>query len=150
MELVMGAIISWIVAIVLGRYSPQIWSIVTGFFQPDLPNIAGSWEANYCEQNENGCTVTAREVIILKQLGRLVWGQGHVSGREVDIFNFSGKIFRNNIIGKYQIKGPGGPSGSGAFQLKITSSDDKMNGYCIWLDKDTDKIDTSEYNWEKR
>lgn len=122
---------------------------MTGFFQPDLPNVAGSWEANYCEQDENACTVTAREVITLKQLGRLVWGQGHVSGREENIFNYSGKITRNIIVGKYN-KGPGAPSGSGAFQLKITGSDDKMNGHCIWLDKDSDKIDASAYNWEKR
>lgn len=134
----------------LGEYSPQIWSIFTGLFQPDLPNVSGSWEANYCEQDENACTVDVREAITLKQLGRLVWGTGHVSGREDKIFKYSGKIIRNTLIGKYQIKGPGGPSGSGAFQLKITGSDDKMNGHCIWLDKDSDEIDASEYNWKKR
>ncbi len=54
------------------------------------------------------------------------------------------------FVMKYRIKGPGGPSGSGVFQLKINGSDQKMNGYCIWLDKDSDEIDESEYNWQKR
>ena len=50
MELVIGAVISWVVAGLLGRYSPQIWFIITGFFQPDLPKVAGSWVAEYQEQ----------------------------------------------------------------------------------------------------
>jgi len=149
-EIIIGAIVSWIIGGVLGRYSSQIWSILTGFFQPDLPNVSGSWEADYREQDENARTANMREAITLKQLGRLVWGQGHVSGRADNIFKYDGKIIRNTLIGKYQIKGPGGPSGSGAFQLKITGSDEIMNGYCIWLDKDSDEIDASEYNWKKR
>jgi hypothetical protein len=150
MEMIFSAIISWIICGILGRYSAQIWSILTGFLQPDLPKISGNWEAEFCEQDENACTANMRETISLKQLGRLVWGHGRVSGREDEIFKYDGNIKRNIFIGKYRIKGPGGPSGSGAFQLKISGSDKIMNGYCIWLDKDSDNIDASIYNWKKR
>jgi hypothetical protein len=149
MELVIGAVISWVVAGLLGRYSPQIWLVFTGFFQPDLPKVSGSWVARYKEQDGNRANVGARESVTLRQIGRLVWGQGNVTGREYEVFDFSGRIFRNNLIGKYKVKGAGGPSGSGAFQVQISSSDDKMRGWCMWLDKDSDEIDASKYEWTR-
>jgi hypothetical protein len=130
------------------------WLILSGLIQiifgNNLPNISKEWVAKYTEPTEDGSREQVEEIIALNQLGRYIWGEGKVTGKQERTFRYKGELVRQTFIGNYKRKGARTPSGTGVFQIKISGDDSRMIGWCLWHDRDTDSIESSEYEWFKR
>jgi hypothetical protein len=85
----------------------------------DLPRISGKWIAKFTEPTETGSHEGMEETINLKQLGRLVWGEGAIADTRHRVFKYRGAILRNILHGTYRLKGRKAPAGTGTFQLQI-------------------------------
>ena len=148
-----GYLSSIVAALTLGVYWKPLWMIISGVFAGifrDLPRIGVTWSTAYVEPTETGTTEKMHEVVKLRQLGRLVWGEGTVVDTQERVFVYEGYIVRQTLCGSYWRKGSRLPTGRGVFQLLISGNDSKMSGSCIWHDSDTDKLENSKYEWTKR
>jgi hypothetical protein len=85
----------------------------------------------------------------LHQVGRLVWGEGKKDKGEGGPFRYRGKLVRNTLIGTHSVPKRKSPVGLGAFELQLHNNEKKMNGYCIWHDTDTDKIESSIFSMDR-
>lgn len=153
----MDAFTAYFVSVLAGLTAGIIakpgWLLVSGLFRmlfSDLPNISGRWTAEFTEPTEDGEEENMSENIKLHQLGRILWGEGIVLDKRSRNFKYCGSILRDTFHGTYRIPRSTAPGGSGTFQLKIAGSDKIMNGWCIWYDRHTDKIEASLYKWEKQ
>jgi hypothetical protein len=115
----------------------------------DVPNVSGSWDAYFNEPDEKRNTVQTKEAIKLRQFGRIIWGEGTTCDALHREFKYKGRLVRSTLLGEYRRKKPKQLAGHGRFQLKVSADNNKMNGHCLWYDKDTDDIQSSEYKWER-
>lgn len=135
---------------VLGKIAwPLISGVIRAVFS-NLPEIGGQWTATFTEPTETrGQLEGMSETVTLHQLGNVVWGEGNIADTRNRVFKYRGRIVRQTLLGSYRRKGSRKPSGTGTFQLGIRGNDRSMEGWCIWHDADTDKIEASQYTWAK-
>lgn len=129
------------------------WLLISGVAQmvfSDLPRISGRWTVTFTEPTESRESENMTETISLRQLGRIVWGEGTVADSRNRVFKYRGSILRNTLHGTYRVKGSNAPAGTGTFQLQIAGSDCYMEGWCLWYDRDTEDIEASPYKWTKQ
>lgn len=114
------------------------------------PAIYGVWNSKYYEPTAQKSDIEeVSEVITLEQLFSYVRGVGRPVRATSTEFIFMGRIRASVFEGQYIVKNSNNPSGRGFFQLIIAPSHDVMDGCCIWLDRDTKKIESSKYKWNK-
>lgn len=114
-------------------------------------DLTGEWQATYKEPEVDGSIREAIENISLIQTGAYMQGKGRSNGPHPRRFKYSGEIVQDIINGEYQRRGEqrGSLAGMGSFQLKMSTDRKSMVGHCMWLDKDTEKIESSDYIWRK-
>lgn len=110
-----------------------------------------TWKANYSETDHENNTFESEELINLKHYGTFFEATGNIKGKYPRVFNYTGKVYNNLLWGFYQKENtePGSLEGKGVFLIKVNDEKDKMNGYCAFHDKDSGRIEKSEYAWEK-
>ena len=145
---------SAIVAYVFPRLIKPIYSFFNRLYfkySKYAIDLSGKWNAKFKEPEANGNILETTEEITLTQKGSYIEGEGIIGGKYARRFKYSGYIIHNILNGTYQrIDEPKGSIiGMGSFQLKISSDIRSMDGKCMWLDKDTNKIETSDYEWKK-
>lgn len=113
------------------------------------PPIHGDWKSKYHELTEQKADEEVSEVIKLEQFYSYVRGVGRPVRATSTEFVFMGRIRASVFEGQFIVKNSDNPSGRGFFQLIIAPSNNMMNGCCIWLDRDTEKIESSKYKWNK-
>ncbi len=145
---VITAVVSGIVTGLVKHFWPAISGIARSWVR-DTPDISGQWIASFTEPSPEGKPEKIDEKVALRQVGLFIWGQGTTMDKLNRSFVYQGRIIRGTIIGSYRRKGSKRPAGTGSFQLQISANDRRMNGRCIWLDADTDCVESSEYVWEK-
>lgn len=153
MDNLVAYIISIAASITVTLFRRPLWLLISGavkMWLSDLPRISGKWTANFTEPTETGENEDMSETVNLHQLGRLVWGDGNITDKRDRVFKYRGSILRDTLNGTYSMKGSHYPAGTGTFQLKIAGNDETMTGWCLWCDRDTEKIEASKYNWIKR
>lgn len=122
---------------------------IAGRFDSDTPQIGTHWTANFLDPDA-GRNKHARTVeISLNQLGRSVWGQGHLQGRPNDPFEFKGTIKRNAFYGSFRRTNSHVLAGTGAFVLKISANTRFLTGHCSWYDSEVDDVWSTEYRWHR-
>lgn len=131
----------------LARPAWLLLSGLAGLIFADLPRVAGSWKATFVEPTDGEEPEEMEETIELRQLGRIVWGEGRVADTRERVFRFRGSLKRHTLSGSYHRIGNSSPSGTGSFQLQVSQNDERMTGWCIWLDADTNEVEASIYNW---
>lgn len=156
-EIDMENIVDYLIAVAAGVtvtvLAKPVWLLFSGLARmvfSDLPRVSGTWTARFTEPTESGAPEDMSETITIHQLGRLVWGEGTVTDERSRTFKYKGSILRHTLHGTYRRKGSRSPAGTGTFQLLIAGSDDSMDGWCLWYDRDTDNIQASSYKWAKR
>lgn len=151
-------ILGVIASIVAGLIIPGIRNQIFYYFQYVYQKFSGNvidltdtWEANFCEKDNKGCTFTSVERIKLKQKGKYVHGDGEIGPPYPRKFKFYGTIFQELISGYYEKTDtqPGSLEGKGVFLLKIEPNRIEMSGYCSWHDLHSDDIETSKYEWKR-
>lgn len=152
-ELVLEIIATLLCAGIL-LFAREIWWVLTGFLsklQGDLPSVSGAWETIYKEHDgEEGSLKETKETVILKQMGRYVWGEISKQTSAQEKFRFKGHLVAHDLIGKHHGKLFRRVTGEGVFMLKVKSNTLEMNGHCVWHDSDSDKIESSVYIWKKQ
>jgi hypothetical protein len=152
MDNLVAYLISLAAGVTITVLAKPVWLLISGLAQmffSDLPRISGEWTARFTEPTETGTFEDMSEAIELHQLGRLVWGEGRVVDERGRVFKHRGSILRDTLHGTYCRKGSHSPAGTGTFQLRIAGSDDSMDGWCLWYDRDTENIEASSYKWTK-
>jgi len=156
MDHLVSYLVSLAAGITLTILAKPTWLLLSGFIQSlfaDLPKVSGDWIAEFnepTEDTENNEREDMREEVKLQQMGRIVWGEGKVIDERDRKFKYRAIIVRQTLYGNYRRKGSKKPSGTGTFQLQVTGSDRKMEGWCIWHDQDTDDIEASPYEWTRK
>jgi hypothetical protein len=151
-ELLIKIIVAIIFAVIV-FFAKKIWWALSGLFNKlfnDLPDLSGTWQAEYQELDKAGLPVTTKETIELKQLGRLIWGGIKNHTDDQDEFKFSGHIIGCTIIANHWGKLSRKAVGSCAFMLRVHSNGDSMLGQCTWHDYHSDKIECSQYTWRRK
>lgn len=113
------------------------------------PKIHGRWIATYSEPTEAGITEAITEIIEIRQFYKWIRGVGIATVGPNRTFHYKGDILINSFEGNYQRGEVSQLGGKGVFQLKITSDNKFMRGYCMWFDRDTDRVECSVYEWKK-
>jgi len=146
----MNFIISFLGSLLANLLIPVLSVIGIRFkFSGSFPRIYGDWVARYTEPTEKRISEEIEETIEIYQFLNNVYGIGITKKGPDRKFLYRAKIKRNALDGIYKKSGTKQLGGQGVFQLKISSDDKSMSGYCVWYDNDTDKIEYSKYEWEK-
>ena len=152
MEHIVSYFISVAAGVTVGVFWEPLWLGISGVAQQlfsNLPSISGQWKAKFEQPNGSGASEEMSETVSLKQMGRLVRGNGTVADAPNRRFIYRGSIVRNTLRGTYWIEGMKSPAGTGTFQVRIAGNDAEMMGWCTWYDFDTDKVEASSYKWKK-
>ena len=150
----MGPISTIIYSVIAAWIAPPLLFILYGFITSlfsDLPRISGKWNGAWDEPSERYpyTLQTSADVVRLKQVGRLVWGKSQRDDDDETVFKYIGYLRRDIFLGIYSQEKSNKPFGMGAFEFKILNNDNEMDGFCIWHDKDSKRIESSEYILER-
>jgi hypothetical protein len=151
-ENIVAYLISVAAGVTVAVLAKPVWLLFSGLarmLSTDFPRLSGTWTARFTEPTKSGSSEDISETITIHQLGRLVWGEGSVTDERNRKFKYKGSILRHTLNGTYCRQKSRSPAGTGTFQLRVAGSDDSMSGWCIWYDRDTDKIEASSYEWRK-
>lgn len=153
MDNLLAYVISLLAGVTVALVARPAWLLLSGLAGivfSDLPQLTGSWKATFNEPTESAGTEEMEERIRLRQLGRIVCGRGHVSDSRGRMFRYRGTIKRHTLSGTYHRIGDSTASGAGTFQLQISQNDRRMTGWCLWLDADTERVESSRYTWDRQ
>ena len=124
-----------------------VW-MVTGMM-PDIPKVRGTWKTTFVEPKEDGTHGPLAETATLKQIGRYIRGSVAGGANGTAMFKLSGHLVGTSFFGTFErTKNPGAP-GTGSFLLCVQGTGDKMIGWSIWHDIDTNKAEASQYIWTR-
>lgn len=144
--------ISFVLGVVASLFAQPVWLVVSGVAEglfSDIPKVSGKWTAAYQEPNAEGGMDAAVEEVNFRQLGRLVWGTAVRSDSDNDKFSYSGRLKRDVLVGTFQATGEYSATGRGAFQVIVSGDDQEMDGWTVWKDADTTKIEASKFEWRR-
>jgi transcriptional regulator with XRE-family HTH domain len=112
---------------------------------PSLPNISGIWQSFYVERDMRSPPYLVRhELRITQQMEKINGVYKCLSfARPNHVVN--GEFVGSILIGTYFVEKTPTESGTGPFQLKIGRSNNWLDGYCVWMDSDTDRIECSRH-----
>ncbi|MEC9378048.1 MAG: hypothetical protein VX528_03705 [Candidatus Latescibacterota bacterium] len=142
----MDLVLAFLFGVVGSIVAQPLWFMLSGValdLFSDLPKVSGSWEATYSELDCQGVRSEMTESVVLRQIGRFVWGSSVRHG-DSDTLAYRARIHRNVLVGTYKFKGSRTPAGSGTFQVKVGDDDEEMVGWAVWKDTDTKAIEASE------
>lgn len=115
-------------------------------------NLTDTWEASFTEVDKNKATLNSLEKIKIKHKAKNIIGDGEIEGPYPRKFKYHGTVFQDLVSGYYEKEGtqPGSLEGRGVFLLKINETRTKMSGFCSWFDKDSKKLEVSNYEWDRK
>lgn len=158
-DIVISFFIGCLSAITVGYFIPatkrRLYSIFNRLyfqFSPYAINLSGKWEAHFTETEVDGNILDSLELITMQQTGSYLEGIGKIEDKYARKFRYTGQIIHDFVNGTYhRLDEPRGSIvGVGFFQLKISQDRNTLKGKCMWLDKDTEKIETSDYKWTRK
>ena len=99
-------------------------------------------------QNVGPNQVEVKETLTLKQFGQALKAQGTLEEESARQFTYELRIVHDVVFGTYQVKNAtkGAISGSGTLLVRVSDDRKGMHGKCIWLDRETKKIEASQYD----
>ena len=117
-----------------------------------LLDLSGEWEVFYVEDDLTAAPTLTEERAFVTQDGASIRGYYDcLSWARAYDFTFNGEVREKCVLGTYQVPDRAGPVGSGAFQLlAIHRNDEWLDGFCVWLDYDSGRVESSRCIWYKR
>lgn len=151
---ILGVLTSIAAGLILPGIRNQILYYVHYAYQKlsgNVIDLTDTWEASFCEKDDNDCVLETFEKIKLKQKGKNIFGDGEIGQPHPRKFKFYGTLFQDLVSGYYDKADtqPGSLEGKGVFLLKIGPNRKKMSGYCSWHDMHSGNVETSEYEWKR-
>jgi hypothetical protein len=150
-----GVLTSWFADLLFPKFRESVECIFTRLYfliNKNAINLTGYWESLYKEPTSNGSVIETKESIHIKQIGSKIKGTGKIGDPYPREFCFIGEIYQDLMLGWYERDGSeqGSTTGRGVFMLEISRDRRTMKGYCTWMDKDTNRTESSLYTWNKK
>ena len=148
---VIGSLIASFIFVPLRAGLSEVWHTSRRILDTNVIDITDSWNAEFSEPDEAGNYDTVKEVVKLKQYGVTVKGTSSIGGSLPRHFKYQLRLVHNLLIGHYRVSGAarGAVSGSGVLLLSLSDDRRSLDGKCIWLDRDTKKIEVSDYSMKR-
>ena len=134
--------------------SRRLWEKATAihhkFFDRELPNLSGNWEAKY-DYSYRGEKKQVVEHVKVKMGSKKATGIAQMINynNEHRRWKLAGEVKSRFWAGEVYADDKKTSSGSGVFQLKTQKNGKRMHGYMLWYDSDSDCVISTEYTWEK-
>ena len=147
-----GGLLGWLFVPTLKNFLENVFCSIYLKFSPSAVYLTDTWITMFEEPEPDGTIIESTEEVKIIQRGKNIKGQSKIRGKYPREFIYDGEIYHDLFWGKYRHKDSqkGSTAGKGIFLLEITKDRQEMNGFCAWLDKDTKKIETSDYVWKRK
>ena len=154
----MDFIFGIIASIIAGLLIPGIRGQFIFYLQCIYQKISGSaidltdtWKASFVEVDTENETISSLEKVKVKHKGKSFFGVGEIGDPYPRKFIYHGTVFQDLVSGYYEKEGtlPGSLEGRGVFLLQIDKNCKTMSGHCSWFDRDSQKIEASNYEWRR-
>jgi len=144
---------TFVLGIVASVIAAPLWLLLSGgldYLKADLPHLAHKWEFKYIEPDGQGSPTASYEHLQLKQFGTHVWGTAIKPGDDRTSLTYKGRIKRRSLVMTYRLSNYSAVTvGSGALHALIADDDNSIEGWCIWHDRDTKRIESSPIEGRK-
>lgn len=142
-EVIYSVLGGLIVLVLIWLWNNVFPPIIQRFYR-DEPKIGGSWKTTFWENQKE-----YHETVTIRQKGRKVRGTIvlHEDEQQVTTYKFEGRFKYLVLTGTYDCTDPTDIE-QGAFALHYKQG--KFSGKHILFSKESDKLISSDYHWERR
>lgn len=130
----------------------EAWHVLRSRLDPDGINLTGQWIGTFDEpRDKNGERFQSSETVKIRQVGRRVTGLAMIGDPFPRTFAYVGTLNHHILSLTYRRidAEKGSVSGSGVLYAKVSDDRREVIGICVWVDKDTKRLELSKYKLTK-